>query len=407
MATKSFRPCSFCFVASWSWLPLVVAAREIILFDYGWKHRTGLTDWAMPNDLPPTDTDPGPSPKESSPDYDDSGWWDVQLPHDGLIVNAPSKEACPDGCSGFSYIPRHVLWYRNTFSLPKEWQEDHQSSMEAGTGSVISLEFEGSFRNTTVWLNGKLVLNHVCGYTPFRIELEPDLLRSGEKQIVAVFVDPDNGDSGGISRGSGWWYEGGGLYRHVRLIKTNAVHVEPNGLFVKSESTSGFKKGRASTAVLHMEASIVSKESGICYAFEVTDPKGVQLASTKSTEAQGKLSTPVTIEERVEILDPMLWTSAEPYLYQVEVVLKQCGDQAKELDRVSVRHGIRKIFFDPNHGFFLNDQKFKIRGFCDHDTFAVVGMALPDRINLFRVRTYFAAETVGRLSRDLVSYVYF
>jgi beta-galactosidase len=196
-------------VVPWLWIWLcslpLLAAREIIPFDYGWKHRTGLTDWAMPNDLPPVNTDPGVNPKEASPEYDDSGWWDVQLPHDGLIVNSPSKEACPDGCSGRSYIPRHVLWYRNTFSLPEEWLEDHQSSMEAGTGSLLSLEFEGSFRNTTVWLNGKLVLNHVCGYTPFRVELEPDLLHSGETQTLAVFVDPDNGDGGDASRGSGWW----------------------------------------------------------------------------------------------------------------------------------------------------------------------------------------------------------
>jgi beta-galactosidase len=401
-------------LAAWLWLPLI-AARETIPFDYGWKHRTGLTDWAMPNDLPPTDTDPGVNPKEASLDYDDSGWWDVQLPHDGLIVNAPSKEACPDGCSGRSYIPRHVLWYRNTFSLPEEWLEDHQSSKETGTGSLLSLEFEGSFRNTTVWLNGKLVLNHVSGYTPFRIELEPDLLRSGDTQTVAVFVDPDNGDNGGTSRGSGWWYEsnliriflfcnllcgvlgnceGGGLYRHVRLVKTNAVHVEPNGLFVKSEFPSGFSKGRTSTVALRMKASIVSNESsGICYAFEVKDPNGLRIASTKSSwlspfPVKENKWTSFTVEEHVELHNPMMWTSAEPNLYQVDVVLAECDENAKELDRVSVRHGIRKIYFDANHGFFLNDEKYKIRGFCDHDTFAVVGMALPDRINLFRVRSF-------------------
>lgn len=193
-----------CILLLWSLAILVVDGREVISFDYGWKHRTGLTDWAKPYDLPPKNTDPGIHPKEAAPEYNDSDWLDVQLPHDGLIVNAPSRHACPDGCSGRSYIPRHVLWYRNTFSIPNDWLDEHQSSSETGTGNVISLEFEGSFRNTTVWLNGKLVLNHVCGYTPFRIELEPDLLRSADdKQTIAVFVDPDNGDDGGPARGSG------------------------------------------------------------------------------------------------------------------------------------------------------------------------------------------------------------
>jgi hypothetical protein len=102
----------------------------------------------------------------------------------------------------------------------------------------------------------------------------------------------------------------------------------------------------------------------------------------------------ILVEQTYEIINPQLWTSVEPNLYQIDFVLKQCGEQHrhdngmhddKELDRVSVHHGIRKIHFDPNYGFFLNDQRYKIRGFCDHDTFAVVGMALPDRINLFRV----------------------
>lgn len=136
------------------------SGRQTVLFDFGWKHRTGLRDWAGPNDLPPIETDPGIAPEEASPDYDDSGWLDVQLPHDALIVNPPSKDACPDGCSGRSYIPRHVLWYRKTFSLPQQW-------LERGSNNRMFLEFQGSFRNTTVWLNGQLVANHVCGYTHF------------------------------------------------------------------------------------------------------------------------------------------------------------------------------------------------------------------------------------------------
>jgi len=383
------------------WVQITLGQRESLPFDYGWKHRTGLTEWAKPNDLPPTNTDPGFHPNEADPTYDDSDWWDVQLPHDGLIVNGPSKEACPDGCSGRSYIPRHVLWYRNTFSLPEDWLKDHQpsnSTDDSSGKSLISMEFEGSFRNTTVWLNGRLVLQHTCGYTPFRIDLDPSLLllRGGDKkQTVAVFVDPDNGPEGANSHGSGWWYEGGGLYRHVRLVKTNVVHVEPNGLFVKSHfSTLGL--GRASNVSLLMEASVVGirQESDLrCYVFELTSPDTTNVIMTTGLKKinlqarQKEDSSPVVLKGRFDIQDPKMWTSAEPNLYQVDVVLlNDCNDASSELDRVSVEHGIRKIYFDANFGFYLNDQRYKIRGFCDHDTFAVVGMALPDRINLFRVR---------------------
>ena len=239
----------------------------MLSFDFGWKHRAGLHSEANWDAEPAADPDPGAAPDESKPEYADDDWAEVSLPHDGLIASAPSERACPNGCSGKSYLPRHVLWYRKEFNIPIEWKGDE----------VFWLDFEGSFRNTTVWLNGILVANHVCGYTcaslgprclrrpshssPFRFVRPPHLLHpahrsppsprtptpahprpptptparritrrpaasrpfrvrldnltaislGGGTNVVAVYVDPDNGDRGGRSHGSGWWYEGGGL----------------------------------------------------------------------------------------------------------------------------------------------------------------------------------------------------
>lgn len=248
------------------------------------------------------------------------------------------------------------------------------------------LEFQGSFRNTTVWLNGQLVANHVCGYTPFRVDLPSEILSNDiNQQTIAVYVDPDNGDGGGRARGSGWWYEGGGLYRHVTLTRTNAVYVEPNGLFVKSLFGSAFHQGGTDSVSMQIEANIVAEEPGICIGFYVQSPTGEFInTKTRQVPSLNKDKGHATITASVEVTDPILWTSFAPRLYRVEVVLSSCSD-GNEFDRVSVDHGIRKLNFDPNNGFFLNDQHYKIRGFCDHDTFAVVGMAVPDRVNLFRV----------------------
>jgi hypothetical protein len=172
--------------------------RDRITFNYGWQFRTGLTDWAAADEVAPIGVDPGLDPPESKTSYNSSTWESIHLPHDGLIANSPSKSACPNGCSGNSFIPRHVLWYRKIFSLPKHWGNEK-----------VWVQFDGSFRNTTVWVDGKLVKNHDCGYTPFKVELDATL--AGRKNYtIAVFVDPDNGDDGSIARGSGWWYEGGG-----------------------------------------------------------------------------------------------------------------------------------------------------------------------------------------------------
>lgn len=158
--------------------------------------------------------------------------------------------------------------------------------------------------------------------------------------------------------------------------------------------------------MLELEATIHnngdhSEDRAICYHFDIMPPK----------EGAAKISTPVKevpwkdtdveciVKEHIALDSTRLWTSRQPYLYQVDVVLSECAtkhnraaEDDDELDRVSVQHGIRKIHFDANYGFFLNDAHFKIRGFCDHDTFAVVGMALPDRINLFRAQ---ASRSIG------------
>ena len=313
------------------------------------------------------------------------------------------------------------------------------------------LEFDGSFRNTTIWINGQLVKRHVCGYTPFRVELKSELLLSMQldsssgdsknndndnsnnsgKHTIAVFVDPDNGDEGHKSGGSGWWYEGGGLYRHVRLVKTHRVHVAQNGLFVKSQVVSQTSNintntntntntdnnngtgvvlqdndGRRPEAILEMQASIVNykrpelfeqkDEEGICYQFRLITPQQNVILLEKHPLPEGPGGTMIVREKHI-LSSAYLWSTVTPNLYQVNIIISNCDggndyDEPKVLDQVSVQHGIRTIHFDANQGFFLNHKPYKIRGFCDHDTFAVVGMALPDRINLFRAQ---ASRSIG------------
>ena len=174
------------------------SAREVVSFDFGWRHRRGLHGTPGAHSLPPVHPDPGPSPAEASIDFDDSAWDRVQLPHDGLIGAAPpSNISCASGCSGRSYIPRSVLWYRKRFVVPASWAT-----------SLVWLAFAGSFRSTRVYVNGALVAMHDCGYTPFRVRLDnvSGVHVGGAPNVLAVFVDPDNGDEGGRTRGSGWWY---------------------------------------------------------------------------------------------------------------------------------------------------------------------------------------------------------
>ena len=384
--------------------PHTAAQRDILSFDFGWEHRTGLTEWAPPDAPAPERPDPGLQPPEAQPGYNTTGWQAVQLPHDGLIGAAPSAAACPDGCSGKSFIPRHVLWYRKSFRLPATW-----------AGSAVWLDFAGSFRNTTVWVNGVLAANHVCGYTPFRLRLDNITAvrfgAGGRDNEIAVFVDPDNGEDGARDHGSGWWYEGGGLYRHVDLVRAStAAHVEQDGLFAYSNLTD------AKAATVHAKAAVVAGGHGgpgaawtVCVSFNLTGPDGKAAAvapdaGTTLVIAPGATATATSALAVSGV--PLLWSSATPHLYTVAATVSAgaCGGGAAggvggggaALDSVSAVHGIRHLRYDADAGFALNGEHFKVRGFCDHNNFGVVGMAVPERINLFRAQASRAIGGNGR-----------
>ncbi len=112
--------------------------------------------------------------------------------------------------------------YRKEFSLPASW-----------AGSAMWLDFEGAFRNSTVWVNGELVSSHECGYTPFRVRLDNITglhVGAATPNVVTVFVDPDNGDEGGQDHGSGWWCVSLArriLQRTRARLKHNCVSPQP------------------------------------------------------------------------------------------------------------------------------------------------------------------------------------
>eukprot|EP00980_Cylindrotheca_fusiformis_P006193 scaffold1325_cov95-Cylindrotheca_fusiformis.AAC.4 len=372
--------------------------RDRVTFNHGWKFRTGLKEWADPYETPPTDVDPGIAPPESLIDYDTSNWRHVSLPHDGLIASAPSKMACPNGCSGQSFLPRHVLWYRKKFSLPSDWEESR---------GHVWLEFDGSFRNTTVWLDGKLVLSsHDSGYTPFSISLDDDI-HHHQNHTIAVFVDPDNGDAGGPGRGSGWWYEGGGLYRNVwlnRAPRRNRI----DDLFVYTTDILLESPTKALWATLHGNVTLYQDddnenddddtddddddEHDVCIVISISDQDGQLLNNTEVVKLENTAS-PTGQQQyhssyQMKLIFPQIWSTGRPFLYQVHAVLRDC-ETGRAMDSFSVYHGIRTIDYTANHGFFLNQQPFKIRGFCDHDAFGIV---VPDRINLFRAQ---ASRSIG------------
>jgi len=113
-----------------------------------------------------------------------------------------------------------VGYYRKEFEIP-----------ESDKGKKISIEFDGIFRNSTVWVNGHLLGSHQSGYTPSNYDLT-DVLRYGNEGENVILVKVD------ATQPEGWWYEGCGIYRHVWLIKTDRLHVSRFGTFITTPTVS-------------------------------------------------------------------------------------------------------------------------------------------------------------------------
>ncbi|MBQ7387420.1 MAG: DUF4982 domain-containing protein [Clostridia bacterium] len=294
--------------------------------------------------------------------YDYSDWEKIDLPHD-YAVNLPKCTLANTMAGGrpVSHFARffkeehtnlahvdNIGWYRKTFDVDK--------SLE---GKRIFIEFEGVFRDSTVWVNGVYIDRHTSGYTGFTYEIS-DHLVYGEENSIAVRVDSDQPE--------GWWYEGAGIYRNVFLIIGEPIYFKHQNTFIKS-SVNGDIRAEA-TLVNDTDAEVCE-----CVRWEILDAAGNTVAETKAEH-----TVPAYTEQRItanlHIDSPTLWELECPYLYTMKISAD---------DETSERFGVREIRFDKDLGFFLNGKSVKMYGACVHQDFGGVGVALSDNLNRYKI----------------------
>ena len=231
-------------------------------------------------------------------------WKEVNLPHDwcveGTFVNDKSIGSSP-AVSG--YLPGGIGFYRKEFEIP-----------ETDKGKKISIEFDGIFRNSTVWVNGQLIGNHQSGYTPSNYDLT-DVLRYGNegKNVILVKVD--------ATEYEGWWYEGCGIYRHVWLNKTDRLHVGRFGTYVTTPSVS------PDEAAVNIKTSIKNEYGvvkNITLISKIVDNKGDVLDTKTSSQAIEPFST-TDVSQKGAIQKPLLWSPETPNLYKILTEVSENG----------------------------------------------------------------------------------
>ncbi len=340
------------------------------LFDDGWKFAFGhlddvSKDFGWGADLR-TYAKQGPDATPAAkPDFDDSAWRSLSLPHDWAVelpfvpnpkfANPKPDDWDPAANHGFKPLGRDfpetsVGWYRKVFDLPVD-------------GKRTSLEFDGVFRQATVIFNGYVVKTNDGGYTPFSADLTDFVNTDGKANTLLVRVD--------ASLGEGWFYEGAGIYRHVWLTRTDPVHIPQYGVCIRAKTDGTVE---VTTTVRNDSDVACATELHTRIEFEVDSRSSVRIDPWET----------VDIVQTIKLAQPALWSLGQPAIYVATSVL---GDPDQTIkDQTATTFGFRDIRFDPDNGFFLNGQPVKIKGTCNHQDHAGVGSAVPDAIWTYRLQ---------------------
>ncbi len=326
--------------------------REIISLDEGWRFHQGDETNAI------------------AAGFDDRSWRQVDVPHDYVVegtfsptnpFNYPGMNASWYSLHGF--LPVQPAIYRRTISIP-----------HSAKGKQLWLEFDGVFSNSRYWLNGREIGSQFSGYTSSRFEIT-DAADYGGKNVLAVRVDP---------RYDGWWYEGGGIYRHVRLVMADPVHIAPDGVFVSAEVAN---PGNGVLADASINVSIEVTNSGAAATAasiqcEIFDLKGRRVASDSvAIPLSGGAGN--TVRRQLQLTQASLWSVENPCLYQLRTTVTMAGEV---VDQVTTTFGVRQIRFDAERGFFLNGRHLKIQGVNMHEDHAGVGVGVPDALFAWRLK---------------------
>lgn len=344
--------------------------RQILDFNKGWRFANGYLGDSERDFLYGTERFPFAKVGEEAPPlhvgFDDSQWQEVTLPHDWTVRLKPVYT--PDGSVAHNHgfkpfgvqFPQYCIgWYRKKFYVD-----------EAFIGKKVFFEFDGAFRNMQLFVNGIYVARNESGYIGNRYDIT-DMLFEGEENIIAARLD--------TSMAEGWFYEGCGFYRPVRLILTDSLHILDNETVVTSE----LNDNDFASAVVNIK-TVVQNDSSTempCKIRVMLNDGETVAASADAEETVGAYAAK-TVLLQCTVQSPKLWSPEAPNLYKTNLSVL-CKNEIA--DDICVNTGIRKIVFDPENGLFINGEMTKVKGVCCHQDHAGVGSAISESLYEYRI----------------------
>ena len=293
----------------------------------------------------------GDIPGAEQPDFSDTEWRSLDLPHDWSI-EGPFREE--PGSMTSAHLPTGIGWYRKHFKIPGAYRNNK-----------VTVEFDGVYQNSEVWINGRYLGKRPYGYISFYYDITPYLNFGGEN-VMAVRVDNSR-------QPNCRWYSGSGIYRHTRLTVTDKLHIAHWGTFITSEKVNE----KSATVLIKTRVQNEDKSNAefiLTIVFLDSDGKTVVTAEAMQSIAAG---AEFEFTQKIKIAKPVLWSPENPYLYTVRsTVIKQ----DRTADEYDTAFGIREIEFNADNGFLLNGRQVKLHGVCLHHEAGAVGAAVPERV---------------------------
>ena len=303
-------------------------------FDFGWKFFKG------------------DAPDAQSPGFADATWRSLDLPHDWSVEGPFAQNELSGGAGGNA--PTGIGWYRKHFRVPATYKD-----------RKVTVDFDGVYQNSEVWINGHYLGKRPFGYISFAYDTTPHLNLAGDN-VMAVKVD--NSRQPG-SR----WYSGSGIYRHTWLTAVDPTHVAQWGTFVTTPRvTKEAATVNTKTRVRNDRAATVT----CTLTSAVLDRDGKVVQSQEASQAIA-VSDQYEFAQEFTVNQPGLWNVNAPYLYRLRSTVAVGG---QVVDEVETPFGIREALFDADRGFLLNGEHVKLNGVCLHHDACSVGAAVPERV---------------------------
>lgn len=287
----------------------------------------------------------------SQPDFDDSSWDKVKIPHDWSIEGEINRDN-PSGPQG-GFYPGGIGYYRKNFAFEKTWKNKR-----------VLITFDGVMSNSEVWINGKSLGKRPNGYVGFTYDLTPYLNERNNELTVRA----DNS-----AQPNSRWYTGCGIYRNIWLNVKNKIAVAENGTYIIARNITD------DSAEIHIETTLdntLPTDEKVQIINEIYNPKGEKVSESTVDQYVLKNAQKI-INQKIDVKNPDLWSTESPIQY---TLMTKITKDNIVLDTYKTKFGIRDIKFEVETGFWLNGKNIKIKGVNNHHDAGPVGAAVPEDV---------------------------